>query len=386
MIPSINIRWRICPMRIGIPKEIKDNEYRVGATPPSVKGLCDNGHTVFVETGAGVRIGFTDSAYEEAGAKIVHSGKEAWAADMVIKVKEPLEPEFSYMHEGQILFTYLHLAADKDLTQKLLDRGVIGIAYETVVDSSGRLPLLTPMSEVAGRLAVLEGARCLTMVNGGCGTLLPGIPGVNPANVLIIGAGVVGANAAKMAMGLGANVTIMDRHMPRLRELDDLYFGRLKTIFSAPQLLERLIVHSDLVIGAALQAGKKAPKLISKEMVQSMKPGSVIVDVSIDQGGVSETSHPTTHSHPTYVSHGVVHYCVANMPAATARSSTQGLTNVTYPYALRLANEGVKEILMRDALFRHGLNVCKGKVTNLAVADDHGYEYFTPETALSHLK
>lgn len=373
-------------MLIGIPKEIKDNEYRVGATPPSVKGFCDNGHKVLVESGAGLKIGFPDSAYEEAGAKIVHSAKEAWSADMVIKVKEPLEPEFSYMRPGQILFTYLHLAADKELTQKLLDRGVIGIAYETVIDGKGRLPLLTPMSEVAGRLAVLEGGRSLTMINGGRGTLIPGIPGVNPANVLIIGAGIVGSNAAKMAMGLGANVTILDRNMDRLRELDDLYFGRIKTIFSAPQLLERLIVYADLVICAALQAGKKAPKLINKEMVESMQPGSVIVDVSIDQGGCAETSRPTTHSNPTYVSHGVVHYCVANMPAATARSSTQGLTNVTYPYALRLANEGVKEALMKDPNFRLGLNVCHGKVTNIAVADDHGYEYFTPEAALAHVK
>ncbi len=372
-------------MLVGIPKEIKDNEYRVGATPPFVKGLVDHGHEVLVESGAGHRIGFSDDAYERAGAKIVTSAKEVWKADMIIKVKEPLDPEFSYMHPGQILFTYLHLAADKELTQKLIDKQIIGVAYETVLDAKGRLPLLTPMSEVAGRLAVLEGGRALTMIHGGRGTLIPGIPGVNPANVLIIGAGVVGANAAKMAMGLGADVTILDRNMERLRELDDLYFGKLKTIFSAPQLLERLIVHADLVICAALQAGKKAPKLITKEMVGTMEPGSVIVDVSIDQGGCAETSRPTTHSNPTYVSQGVVHYCVANMPAAVARSSTRGLTNVTYNYALRLANEGVKGALMKDPLFRQGLNLCKGKVTNAPVAEDHGYDYVAPETALGML-
>ncbi|MBM3201762.1 MAG: alanine dehydrogenase [Chlamydiae bacterium] len=373
-------------MRIGIPKEIKDKEFRVGATPPSVRGFVDHGHEVFVQSGAGLRIGFTDEAYEKAGAKIVSSAKEVWKADMIIKVKEPLDDEFSYMHPGQILFTYLHLAADRDLTQKLLDKQIIGVAYETVVDAQGRLPLLTPMSEVAGRLAVLEGARALTMIHGGRGTLVPGIPGVNPAHVLIIGGGVVGANAAKMAMGLGANVTILDRNMNRLRELDDLYFGRLKTIFSAPQLLEKLIGYADLVICAALLPGKKAPKLITENMVKTMEPGSVIVDVSIDQGGCAETSRPTTHSNPTYIVHDVVHYCVANMPAATARSSTQGLTNVTYPYAIRLANEGVKKVLSEDPLFRQGLNLCMGKVTNRAVADDHGYEYIDPMAALAHVK
>jgi len=373
-------------MHIGIPKEIKDKEFRVGATPPFVQGLVDQGHKVSVQSGAGARIGFSDEAYEKAGAKICSSAKEVWQADMIIKVKEPLDDEFSYMHPEQILFTYLHLAADKQLMQKLLDKQVIGVAYETVVDPQGRLPLLTPMSEVAGRLAVLEGARALTMIHGGRGTLIPGIPGVNPANVLIIGGGVVGANAAKMAMGLGANVTILDRNMSRLRELDDLYFGRLRTIFSAPQLLEKLIVYADLVICAALLAGKKAPKLITEQMIKTMEPGSVIVDVSIDQGGCAETSRPTTHSNPTFLVHEVVHYCVANMPAATARSSTQGLTNVTFPYAIRLANEGVKKALSDDPLFRAGLNVCMGKVTNKAVADDHGYEYVEPLAALAALK
>lgn len=372
-------------MKIGVPKEIKNHEYRVAATPEMVQGFTDAGFEVLVQSGAGQRINFTDEMYDRAGARIVDSAKEAWSADLILKVKEPIDPEFDYMHEGQILFCYLHLAADKELTEKLLSKKVIGVAFETVVDSTGRLPLLTPMSEVAGRLATLAGANCMQMHNGGKGMLLPGVPGVNPADVLVIGGGIVGYNAAIMAMGLGANVTILDRNMNRLRELDSMHFGRLRTIYSTPQLLEKLITYADIVICAALIAGKKAPVLISKEMVGTMQPGSVIVDVSIDQGGCAATSRPTTHTDPTYTVGDVVHYCVTNMPAGTALTSTRALTNVTYLYALRLAKLGVKKALSEDALFRLGLNVCMGKVTNEPVAEDHQLEYVRPEDALNAL-
>lgn len=369
-------------MKIGIPKEIKNLEFRVGATPTMVMGFIESGHEVVVETNAGHKIGYSDEMYEKAGATVVATAKEAWQADMVIKVKEPQNPEFPYMHEGQILFCYLHLAPDPEQTRQLLERKVIGIAYETVVDKKGRLPLLTPMSEIAGRISVQAGATTLQMANGGRGVLLGGVPGVPPAEVVILGGGVVGTNAAQMAMGLGAEVTILDRNLDRLRELDSLYFGRIKTLYSTPQIITKLISHTDLVIGAVLIPGKKAPQLITKEMLKLMPKGSVLVDVSIDQGGCFETSKPTTHSNPTYVVNDVVHYCVANMPGACARTATQALTNATYPYAIRIANEGYEKALKDDDLFRPGLNVYKGKVTNQHVAEDLGYEYFSPESVL----
>jgi alanine dehydrogenase len=368
-------------MKIGIPKEIKNHEQRVGATPTMVYGFVESGHEVYVQTNAGAKIGFSDEMYQKAGAKIVATAKEAWKAELVIKVKEPQNEEFPYMHEGQILFCYLHLAPDPEQTRQLLERKVIAIAYETVIDREGKLPLLTPMSEIAGRIAIQAGATSLQMANGGRGVLLGGVPGVFPAEVLIIGGGVVGINAAQMAVGLGADVTIVDRDLRRLRELDMIYRGRLKTMYSSTQIIEKLVKHADLVIGAVLIAGKKAPKLVTHEMVKQMQPGAVLVDVSIDQGGCFETSKPTTHSNPTYIVDDVVHYCVANMPGACARTATQALTNATYYYASRLANEGLNA-LRSDALFRQGLNIFKGKVTNMAVANDLGYDYHSPESFL----
>ncbi len=369
-------------MKIGIPKEIKDHECRVGATPTMVYGFVESGHEVFVQANAGAKIGFSDEMYEKSGATIVLTAKEAWSQDLIIKVKEPQNEEFPYMHEGQILFCYLHLAPDAEQTRHLLERKVIAIAYETVFDKDGKLPLLTPMSEIAGRIAIQAGATSLQMANGGRGVLLGGVPGVYPAKVVILGGGVVGINAAQMAVGLGADVTIVDRDLKRLRELDAIYQGRLKTMYSSPQIIEKLVRHADLVIGAVLVAGKKAPKLVTHEMVRSMQPGAVLVDVSIDQGGCFETSRPTTHSNPTYIIDDIVHYCVANMPGACARTATQALTNATYYYASRLANEGLNA-LKNDPLFLQGLNIYKGKVTNAHVAHDLGYPYHAPESVLN---
>ena len=365
-------------MKIGIPKEIKDHECRVGATPTMVYGFIEAGHEVFVQANAGAKIGFSDEMYAKAGATIVLTAREAWKAELIIKVKEPQSEEFPYMHEGQILFCYLHLAPDPEQTRHLLERKVIAIAYETVIDREGRLPLLTPMSEIAGRIAIQAGATSLQMANGGRGVLLGGVPGVFPAKVLILGGGVVGLNAAQMAVGLGADVTIVDRDLKRLRELDAIYQGRLKTMYSSTQIIEKLVKHADLVIGAVLIAGKKAPKLVTHDMVRTMQPGAVLVDVSIDQGGCFETSRPTTHSHPTYIVDDVVHYCVANMPGACARTATQALTNATYYYAIKLANQGLLA-LKNDPLFLQGLNIYRGKVTNRHVAHDLGYEYHPPE-------
>lgn len=368
-------------MKIGIPKEIKDQERRVGATPTMVYGFVEAGHEVFVQVNAGAKIGFTDEMYAKAGATIVMTAREAWNVDLVIKVKEAQNEEFPYMHENLILFCYLHLAPDPEQTRQLLERKVIAIAYETVLDRDGKLPLLTPMSEIAGRIAIQAGATSLQMANGGRGVLLGGVPGVYPAKVLILGGGVVGINAAQMAVGLGADVTIIDRDLKRLRELDAIYQGRLKTMYSSSQIIEKLSRHADLIIGAVLIAGKKAPKLVTHDMVRQMQPGAVLVDVSIDQGGCFETSKPTTHTHPTYIVDDIVHYCVANMPGACARTATQALTNATYYYAIRLANQGLNA-LKEDALFRQGLNIYKGKVTNLHVAEDLGYEYHPPENVL----
>ncbi len=369
-------------IKIGIPKEVKNMEYRVGATPTMIQGFCDAGHKVLVETNAGERIGYPDDMYEKAGATIVPTAQRVWEADMIIKVKEPQDEEFPLMHEGQILFCYLHLAPDPNQTRQLLERGVIAIAYETVIDAAGRLPLLTPMSEIAGRISVQAGAFCLQMAGGGRGVLLGGVPGVLAAEVVILGGGIVGINAAQMAMGLGARVTILDQNLSRLRELDALYQGRLNTLYSTPQIVAKLTSHADLVIGAVLIPGKIAPKLVSREMISNMQPGSVIVDVSIDQGGCFETSRATTHEKPTYIVDDVVHYCVANMPGACARTATQALTNATYPYAIRIANEGYVKALKDDALFRAGLNIYRGKVTNQHVATDLGYQYVPPERCL----
>lgn len=369
-------------IKIGIPKEIKDMEFRVGATPTMVQGFVEAGHAVVVQKDAGTKIGFPDDLYERAGATIVSTAKAAWDADMVIKVKEPQDSEFPLMHENQILFCYLHLAPDANQTKQLLERKVIAIAYETVIDAQGRLPLLTPMSEIAGRMSIQAGAFALQMANGGRGVLLGGVPGVLPAEVIILGGGVVGTNAAQMALGLGADVTILDRDLKRLRELDAIYQGKLKTLYSTPQIIGKLLTHADLVIGAVLVPGKKAPCLVTEEMVHSMHPGSVLVDVSIDQGGCFATSKATTHSNPTYKVGEIVHYCVANMPGGCARTATQALTNATYPYAIRIANDGCEKTLKNDPLFRPGLNIYKGLVTNEHVASDLGYEYAPPELVL----
>ncbi|MCH9612871.1 MAG: Alanine dehydrogenase 2 [Chlamydiia bacterium] len=365
-------------MLIGVPKEIKNHEYRIGCTPTMAMGLVENGHQVLIETKAGARIGFTDEMYRSAGAKIVNTPAEVYGADMIIKVKEPQPSEYELMKEGQILFCYLHLAPDPQQTEALLKQKVVGIAYETVTDDLGRLPLLAPMSEIAGRISVQAGAASLQMANGGRGVLLGGVPGVLPAEVVVIGGGVVGTQAAMMAMGLGADVTILDKNLARLRELDALYNGRLKTLFSSPQIIKKLLSHADLVIGAVLVAGARAPMLVDESTIKSMPSGSVLVDVSIDQGGCFATSKPTTHQDPTYIVHDVVHYCVANMPGACARTATQALTNATYPYVLKIAGEGYEAALRSDAHLMRGLNVYRGLVTNQLVANELGYEYHAP--------
>ena len=370
-------------MDIGIPKEIKNHENRVGATPDMVRSLVGEGHRVFIEKNAGVQIGFTDEMYVQAGAKILKSPKEIYEAEMIIKVKEPQASEFPLLKRGQILFCYLHLAPDPEQTHHLLERKIVGIAYETVTDKEGRLPLLIPMSEMAGRIAVQAGAHALQMANGGKGILLGGVPGVAPGKVVVIGGGVVGTQAAKMAMGLGADVTILDNSLPRLRQLDDLFGPRLKTLYCSTNALEESLKSADLAIGAVLIPGKMAPKLVTKSMVSKMTPGSVIVDVAIDQGGCFETSKPTTHDHPTYVVDQVIHYCVTNMPGACARSATMALTNATSAYALKIANKGYKKALLEDPGFMLGLNVCFGAVTNEAVALDLGLEFSPPEKFLN---
>ncbi len=367
---------------IGIPKEIKNHEYRVGATPAVVRTLHSHGHTVLVETGAGSKIGFSDEMYKENGATIVSSAKDVYTADMIVKVKEPQASEYSLLREGQILFTYLHLAPDPEQTKALVESGVVAIAYETVTDHEGRLPLLTPMSEIAGRIAIQAGATALQIANGGKGVLLGGVPGVNPGKVVVIGGGVVGTESARMALGLGADVTILDTSLPRLRALDALWGPRLKTLYSTPVTLEESVKAADLVVGAVLIPGKLAPKLVTRAMIQKMSPGSVLVDVAIDQGGCFETSRVTSHSQPTYDIDGVLHYCVPNMPGACAKTSTQALTNATLSYIVKIANLGYKEALRQDSGLRKGLNVCLGKVTHHEVASDLGYTYTPPEEML----
>ena len=361
-------------MKIGVPKEIKDHEYRVGVTPAGAKALIDAGHELLIQRQAGDAIGFHDEMYEAVGATIIVTAKDVYQCPMVVKVKEPQSSEFALMHEGQILFTYLHLAPDPEQTRQLLEQKVIGIAYETVTDQDGRLPLLVPMSEVAGRIAIQAGAFGLQMINGGRGVLLGGVPGVQRGNVVVIGGGVVGTEAAKMALGLGADVTIVDNNLARLRQLDDLFGPALKTRFSEAHALEELVTNADLVIGAVLLPGHAAPKLVSRELVKKMRKGAVIVDVAIDQGGCIETSKPTSHSDPMYVDEGVVHYCVTNMPGACARTATMALTNATLPYALQLASQG-EDALRNNPGLQNGLNVYKGHVTNQAVADELGYAY-----------
>lgn len=370
-------------MLIGIPKEIKDHEYRVGATPAIVRAFVEAGHKVMVQKDAGTKIGFTNQMFEHAGAKLVDTAKDVYSAEMVIKVKEPQESEFPLLREDQILFCYLHLAPDPVQTKHLVESKCVAIAYETVTDAHGRLPLLVPMSEIAGRIAIQVGATCLQLNNGGKGLLLGGVPGVFPARVIVIGGGVVGTESARMAMGLGASVTIIDKDLNRLRALDALFGPHLKTLYSTSANIEEALSLADLVVGSVLIPGKTAPKLVTKKMIENMTPGSVFVDVAIDQGGCSETSKPTSHTNPTYIVDQIIHYCVTNMPGACALTATKALTNATSDYALMIANKGYKRALMENKGLRDGLNVCHGKVTNSFVAADLGYEYVAPEKVLA---
>lgn len=371
-------------MRIGTPKEIKVHEYRVGLTPAGVRELKAHDHEVLIESGAGAGIGIDDAIYAAAGAEIVDSAEEVFArADMVIKVKEPQPAECRMLRPGQILYTYLHLAPDPAQTRALVESGCIAIAYETVTDARGGLPLLAPMSEVAGRMSIQAGAHAMEKAQGGNGVLLGGVPGVAPANVLVVGGGVVGYNAARIAVGMGANVTILDRSLPRLNYLDSVFGGRLNTIYSTVDALERYTAQADLVIGAVLVPGAAAPKLVDRSHLQAMKSGAVVVDVAIDQGGCLETSRPTTHQHPTYVEEGVVHYCVANMPGGVARTSTFALTNATLPFALSLADKGYRRALRDDPHLREGLNVHAGKITYKAVAEALGYPHCPTDHVLA---
>ncbi|WP_173915229.1 alanine dehydrogenase [Halobacillus sp. Marseille-Q1614] len=363
-------------MRIGVPKEIKNNENRVSLAPSGVLSLVSAGHEVFVEKGAGVGSCFPDEAYQEAGGKLALTANEAWEMDMVMKVKEPQPEEYEYFQEGLVLFTYLHLAAEPELTQALVENKVVSIAYETIQKDNGTLPLLTPMSEVAGRMAAQVGAQFLEKPKGGQGVLLSGIPGVRRSKVAIIGGGVVGTNVAKVAVGLGSDVTILDLNPDRLRELDDLFGRDVNTLMSNPLNIAEAVAEADLVIGAVLIPGAKAPKLVTEEMVKTMKKGSVIVDVAVDQGGIFQTiDHITTHDNPTYDKHGVVHYAVANMPGAVPKTSTIGLTNVTVPYALEIAGKGYERACRENKAIAKGLNTLDGVVTYQAVAEAHGYAY-----------
>jgi alanine dehydrogenase len=371
-------------MRIGVPKEIKNNEFRIGLTPAGVTELAHAGHEVLVERGGGASIGFDDAAYGAAGAHIAADAAGVFArSDMIVKVKEPQPEECRALRKGQVLFTYLHLAPDPRQAELLLASGATAIAYETVTGRDGGLPLLAPMSEVAGRMAVQAGCHSLEKAQGGSGTLLGGVPGVEPARVLVIGGGVVGTNAARMAMGLGADVTIVDRSITRLKELDTLFGGRMKTLYSTREAIERHALEADLVIGAVLIPGASAPKLISADQVRRMKPGSVLVDVAIDQGGCFETSRPTTHEDPCYIVDGVVHYCVANMPGGVARTSTQALTNATLPYVMALAAKGPRLAMEEDRYLRDGLNVHAGHITHPAVAEALGLDYTPAMQALT---
>ena len=360
-------------MIVGLPKEIKDNEYRVGLTPAGVRALTDADHQVIVEKSAGEGSGFEDALYQKAGAQIIDTADDVWArAEMIVKVKEPIAPEYPRMREGQLLFTYLHLAPDRKLTQELLKRKVTGIAYETITDRRGGLPLLTPMSEVAGRMAIQVGAHYLEKMAGGRGILLGGVPGVPAARVVILGGGVVGTNAAKIAVGMGSHVTIIDNNLDRLRELDDIFLSKISTLASSAYMIHDAISTADLIVGAVLVPGASAPMLVTKNMLKDVPNGAVIVDVAVDQGGCIETTHPTTHSNPTYYVEGVLHYCVANMPGAVPRTSTFALTNATLPYALKLANKGFFEAIRSDAGLKAGVNTYAGHCTYEAVAGSQG--------------
>lgn len=363
-------------MIIGIPKEVKNEEYRVGLTPYCSHELINHGHQVVVESNAGAGIGFDDDYYRDVGVTVLETAAEVYAkADMIVKVKEPQSSEYSLLRDGQILFTYLHLAPDPKQADALQQSGCIAIAYETVTDRNGSLPLLTPMSQVAGRLAIQAGSYSLQKPNGGSGVLLGGVPGVYPGKVVVIGGGVVGTNAVRMAMGKEAMVTVLDKSLKRLQELDFQFGGRLNTAFATTASIQEYVAEADLVIGAVLVPGKAAPKLVIREMMSAMRPGSVMVDVAIDQGGCFETSRPTTHTKPTYLEEGIVHYCVTNMPGAVPRTATLALNNATLPFVLSLANKGYKKALREDAHLLNGLNVCAGKVTHEGVAKDLARDY-----------
>lgn len=370
-------------MIIGVPKEIKSHENRVGLVPASIREVIQAGGHVIVEKNAGLGIGITDEHYQTAGAEVVSTADEVFSrADLIVKVKEPLPIECHRLREGQTLFTYLHLAADPQQTRLLKESGVTAIAYETVTEPGGGLPLLTPMSQVAGRMAIQAGAHALEMAQGGSGVLLGGVPGVASANVLVIGGGVVGSNAARMAMGLEARVAVIDKSLPRLRELDSQFGSKLTSIYATKDALEHYLMEADLVIGAVLVPGAAAPKLVTHSMLKTMKPGSVMVDVAIDQGGCFESSRPTTHQEPTYVVDHIVHYCVTNMPGAVPKTSTFALNNATLPFVLSLVTKGVKLALLSDPHLMNGLNVHQGKITYEAIARDLGYDYIAARDAL----
>ena len=363
-------------MLIGVPKEIKNHEYRVGLTPGSVRELKAHGHNVLVQTNAGSMIGFSDDLYRQSGAEIAATAKEVFdRAEMIVKVKEPQRQEYQMLRSGQILFTYLHLAPDPEQTKGIIDSGAIAIAYETVTDDQGGLPLLAPMSEVAGRMSIQAGVYHLQKTHGGSGILLGGVTGVQPGRVVIIGGGVVGTNAARMAVGLGAKVTVVDKNVRRLKEIDETFHSRIQTAFPTITVMEELIGKADLVIGAVLVAGGQAPKILTRQMLSLMKPGSVVLDVAIDQGGCFETSKPTSHEEPIYVVDDIIHYCVTNMPGAVPKTSTKALNNVTLPHILNIAGYGVDEALKRDQHLRNGLNIYRGEVTHESVANDLGYSY-----------
>jgi alanine dehydrogenase len=370
-------------MIVGVPKEIKNNEYRVGLTPPSVRELTSRGHQVLVQRNAGLEIGLPDEQYVAAGASIVDTAKEIFSrAGMIVKVKEPQPGECAMLSEGQILYTYLHLAPDPEQTAALIRSGAVCIAYETITGPGGGLPLLAPMSEVAGRMAIQAGATHLEKSKGGMGLLLGGVPGVAAGHIVIIGAGVVGTNALQMAVGTGARVTVLDKSMDRLRQLDLIFGNRISTQYSNAHSIEEAVLSADLVIGGVLVPGAAAPKLVTRDMISRMKPGAVVVDVAIDQGGCFETSHATTHADPTFILDGVVHYCVANMPGAVARTSTFALNNATIGHAIALAGKGWQKAMRDDPHLRNGLNVCQGKVTYQAVAQALNYEYVPAEEML----
>jgi len=371
-------------MLVGVPKEIKNNEFRVGLTPPSVHELVIRGHQVLVQAGAGAEIGLADDHYVAAGATIVDRAADIFErADMIVKVKEPQPAECAMLRAGQILYTYLHLAPDPEQTAALVQSGAVCIAYETITGPGGGLPLLAPMSEVAGRMAVQAGAIHLEKSKGGMGLLLGGVPGVAAGHVVVIGAGVVGTNALQMAIGTGARVTVLDKNVDRLRQLDLVYGNRISTLYSNAHAIQEAVLSADLVVGGVLVPGAAAPKLVTRAMVSRMKKGSVVVDVAIDQGGCFETSHPTTHADPTFTVDGVIHYCVANMPGAVARTSTFALNNATIGHAAALASKGWRQALRDDPHLKNGLNVCQGKITYQAVADDLGYDYVPADTLLA---